>query len=91
MHEASVSETARAILDYLRKNPDARDTLDGIVQWWLPEQKLRPRIATIKEALDQLIASGSITEHKGKDAQISYRITSRALRQPETNRHERDC
>ena len=80
MHEASVSEVAQAILDYLRHNPEAQDTLAGIDQWWLPEQENKARTATIKEALDELVAAGLITQHRGKDEQISYRLTSQGLR-----------
>ena len=79
MHEAILSETAQAILDYLRRNPEAQDTLEGIVQWWLPEQHFTPRVATIREALQELIDAEFISEHRGKDAQISYRITTLGL------------
>jgi Fe2+ or Zn2+ uptake regulation protein len=82
MHEASVPEIARAILDYLRKNPEARDTLSGIAQWWLPADQIKPRTATIKEALDELVAAGLISEHKGKDAQVSYRLSNHDLQNP---------
>ena len=85
MHEQRLSETAQAILDYLRRNPEAQDTLDGIVQWWLPEQHFTPRVATIREALQELLAAELISEHRGKDAQVSYRITSLGLQKIEAN------
>lgn len=72
--EASVDEVARTILNYLRENPEAQDTLEGVVQWWLPDEQHQRRTATIKEALDQLCAVGLINEHKGKDGQVSYRV-----------------
>lgn len=28
------------ILDYLRKNPNAADTLEGIAQWWLEQERI---------------------------------------------------
>lgn len=77
MQQASVSEIAQAIVEYVEKNPEAQDTLDGIVEWWLPQFQTKPRMA-IKEALDELVAAGLITAHKGKDAQILYRATRRA-------------
>jgi hypothetical protein len=88
MHEAILSETAQAILDYLRRNPEAQDTLEGIVQWWLPEQHFTPRVATIKEALQELIDTEFISEHRGKDAQISYRITTLGLNQSDEHFQE---
>ncbi len=72
--EASVGEIARTILNYLRKNPEAQDTLEGIVQWWLPDAQHQRRTGSIKEALDHLSAVGLISEHKGKDGQVSYRV-----------------
>ncbi len=78
MQEASVSEIAQEILDHLRKNPQAQDTLEGIVQWWLPA-RMKSRSGTIKDALDELVDAGLITEHQGKDAQISYRMTGPML------------
>jgi hypothetical protein len=73
MHEPNVAETVRAIMEYLRKNPKAQDTQAGILQWWLTELPLKPRDATVKKALQTLVRDGFLTEHKGKDAQISYR------------------
>lgn len=74
MHEPGVAETVRAILEYLRKNPNAQDTQDGILQWWLTELPTKPRDATVKKALEDLVRAGLLSEHKGKDAQISYRM-----------------
>ena len=78
MQEASVSEIARAIASYVEKNPEAQDTLEGIVQWWLPEAQHPTRIALIKKALDELVGEGLLTAYKAKDAQIFYRATRRA-------------
>jgi hypothetical protein len=74
MPEANVAEIARAIADYVGKNPQAQDTLEGIIQWWLSEVEHKPRVALIKQALDELVAGGVITAHKAKDAQILYRV-----------------
>ena len=74
MKEPSVAETVRAILDYLRKYPNAQDTQAGILQWWLTALPAKPRHATVKQALDKLVRDGFLSEHKGKDAQISYRM-----------------
>ena len=74
MQEPSVAETVRAIRDYLDRNPNAQDTLAGISQWWLTKLRTKPRAATVKDALEELVREGLLTEHKGKDAQISYRM-----------------
>ena len=74
MRQASVAETVRAIRDYLCKNPNAQDTQAGILQWWLTDLPAKPRDATVKHALDELVRDGFLSEHRGKDAQISYRM-----------------
>ena len=74
MKEPSVAEIVRAILDYLRKNPNAQDTQDGILQWWLTDLPAKPRDATVRQAINKLVREGFLCEHKGKDAQISYRM-----------------
>lgn len=78
MEQGNVSEIAQEILDHLRKHPQAQDTLEGIGQWWLPARMKSPA-AAIKDALDELVDAGLITELLGKDAHISYRITDAAV------------
>ena len=79
MHELSRSHVARAILDYLCKHPDAQDTLSGIAQWWLAEEKMKTRTVTIEEALNELIVGGFVLTRRGKDSQIRYRINEQRL------------
>lgn len=74
MDEPSVAETIRAIRDYLRQNPNAQDTQDGILHWWLTELPTKPREVIVKKALEYLVREGLLSEHRGKDAQVSYRM-----------------
>jgi hypothetical protein len=80
MYEWRRSRIARAVLTYLRKCPDAQDTIEGIGQWWLPEQHVRSHPAILKGALKELVAMGLILQHKGKDSQIHYRMNRRKFR-----------
>jgi hypothetical protein len=83
MNKVSTSPIARAILQYLHKNPDAQDTLTGIAEWWLPNQ-ITTQATTVKEALALLIADQLVLEVKGKDSQSHYRINDRKWAQIET-------
>lgn len=74
MYEWRRSRIARAILTYLRKFPEAQDTIGGVAEWWLPDQGIRSRPTIVKETLDELVARGFILQIKGKDSQIRYRI-----------------
>jgi hypothetical protein len=51
-------EVERAVMGYLRTHPDAADTLEGIVDWWLPQQRYETERARIESALRALVASG---------------------------------
>jgi hypothetical protein len=62
----------RRILDYMLKG--GQDSLEGIVHWWMLEQKIRAENAKVKEALDRLVNEGLVVELHGKDSRIHYRI-----------------
>ena len=83
MYEVSRSHIARAILDYLLEHPDAQDTLAGIAEWWLPEEKIKTRLAIVKDALDQLVAKALVLERRGKDMQTHYRINGQRFKEIE--------
>ena len=83
MDEDKRSNIARAILEYLLEHPAAQDTLAGIAEWWLPEEKTKTRLVVVKDALDQLAAEGLVLERRGKDSQTHYRINGQRLRQIE--------
>jgi methyl-accepting chemotaxis protein len=61
-------------LGYLVENPDAQDTLEGIVEWWLLDRKIQRGITQVKETLEKMIADGLIIERKGSDARVRYVI-----------------
>ncbi len=67
-------ETAKDLLGYLINNPDAQDTLEGIVEWWLLERGIESRVARVKRALGQLALKGLILERQGSDSRVRYLI-----------------
>ena len=75
------SEIAHEILAYLVDHPEAQDTLEGILQWWLLERKIKYQVKMVKQALAELVAKGFILEQEGEDARIRYRLN--------TDKHER--
>ena len=58
--EASRREVESAVLAYLHQHPEAADTLDGIVLWWLPRQRYETSRARIGRVLDDLVARGEL-------------------------------
>jgi hypothetical protein len=68
------SEVSDAILSYLLKHPDAQDTLEGIVEWWLVAHMIETRTNVVKEAIADLISRQFLLEDQGKDLRPRYRI-----------------
>ena len=63
----------RAVLDYLSKNPDAMDTLDGIAEWWVMRQRIDTSVSSLSRVLRRLIAEG-LVEDIGPVEQPRYRL-----------------
>jgi hypothetical protein len=55
---AAIGEIKAAISLYLRRQPQAADTSDGISRWWLPAGKWS--LDEVEEALSQLAAEGRL-------------------------------
>jgi Fe2+ or Zn2+ uptake regulation protein len=64
------------ILAYLRTHPNAADSLDGIVDWWLARQRNGTGTEAIQEALTELVGLGileTVTLGNGKSL---YRLAT---------------
>jgi hypothetical protein len=46
---------ADEVLAYLVEHPQAQDTIEGIVRWWLSEQTIRYGVADVEVALSGLV------------------------------------
>jgi hypothetical protein len=77
MCETNKSHVAQELLGYLARHPDAQDTLEGILEWWLLEEKIRRRAFEVREALAELVRDGLLRERKGKDDRTHYRVNRR--------------
>ena len=75
------SQIGDEILAYLVEHPNARDTLEGIVEWWLLERQVKFQITRFKEALTDLVSRGLILEKKGSNSQRHYRINKRKYKE----------
>jgi DNA-binding MarR family transcriptional regulator len=67
-------EVCHYILAYLSENPEAGDTLEGILEWWLLNQTIKFEMQTVSEAVASLVAEGLIVERKGRDSRTIYKI-----------------
>ena len=55
-------------------NPAARDTLRGIIEWWLLKQKIMETGSDVEAAVVSLVAKGKLRAHVGVDGRVSYSL-----------------
>ena len=67
-------------MDYLNRRPAAQDTFQGIVEWWLLEQRVRCVVADTREALAELVARGLVLVREGPDGQSYYEVNRAKLK-----------
>lgn len=61
------------LIAYLKDHPDAQDTLEGIVEWWLLEQKIKRQKNQVKRVLGELVLKGLVAENN-MGSSTYYRI-----------------
>lgn len=72
---------AQDILTYLLAHTRAEDTVEGIVEWWLLEERIKHRTKEVQRVLDELVALRLVSVRKSKDARVRYRINTRKLKE----------
>jgi hypothetical protein len=63
------------ILEYLRKNPEAGDTLEGIAKWWLEIERIEVSVNEIADALKSLIKKEQILVYKTRGGTTFYKFS----------------
>jgi hypothetical protein len=74
-------QIAYHILSYLAENPDAQDTLKGILEWWLSERPGRPNAAAVEEAVTNLVTGGLVLARAREGAQTYYKVNRQRLKE----------
>lgn len=82
----SSQELAELVLAYLHRHPDAADTLDGIVTWWLPLQRFETERGRVERVLDALVADGFLRRDRLPDGSDLYKLEPRGEGQPGATR-----
>jgi hypothetical protein len=59
MEQVENSQLAFKILDYLRRNPSAKDSVEGIARWWVQEDPVEVRRVLEKLAEMNLVGKRS--------------------------------
>ena len=66
---------SREILRYLTKHPEAKDTADGILEWWLRNGRMRLGKVEIEEILAVMVEKGWLIERKTGTTRKIYGIS----------------
>ncbi|MBV8686514.1 MAG: hypothetical protein JO238_07495 [Alphaproteobacteria bacterium] len=74
------------LLGYIERRPQACDTIDGIINWWLYDQRQTIGRATVLEAVSGLVREGALEEQRGPGGEILY--AAPRPRQPPMQRQE---
>src|SRR5262245_31900134 len=64
------------ILEYLLRHPEAGDTIEGIVEWWMLEQRIVHALEEVQGSVDELVARGLLLAHRALDGRTHYRLCS---------------
>jgi hypothetical protein len=76
---ASLSSPAPEILEYLARHPDAQDTIEGILHWWVLDAYIRKWTPKIAETVAQLVERGFLEQRPSSDGHVFYRVSAQYL------------
>lgn len=69
----AVECVASEILRYLERRPKASDTLEGILDWWLPRIRLEEATESVRHALELLESRSLIEQVRLTPQRVIYR------------------
>jgi len=75
----SLPSPAPEILDYLARHPEAQDTIDGILHWWVLDSCIRKWTPKIAETVAQLVEQGFLEQSKSADGNVFYHASPHYL------------
>ena len=68
----AVHRLAAEIVQYLADHPDAVDTAEGILRWWLPSRGMESSPETLRRALEALVEAHTIGTRELPDGRSVY-------------------
>jgi len=77
--ESSLPSPAPEILEYLARHPDAEDTIDGILHWWVLDACVQKWALKIAETVGQLVEQGFLEQKRFADGRVFYHVSPHYL------------
>ena len=71
----------QAVLLYLIKNPDAKDTIEGVRKWWLPGGSREQRQEELEKTLGFLVSKNWLTTRTTPQKKNIYGLNTNFLEQ----------
>jgi hypothetical protein len=76
---------ADEVLAYIVRHPQAQDTVEGIAEWWLLEERIRHAVSDVQAALNKLVNNGFLIAHQCSSGRTYYRLNRE--KEQEIRRH----
>jgi hypothetical protein len=73
--KTKLPKLALQILRYLREHPEAQDTVEGIMVWWVSERAIKNWLPQVRRSLAALVARGYLEKRKTADGRLFYRVS----------------
>lgn len=70
------TDVALLIKNYLKQHPDSEDTVVGITDWWVKQQKFVDSMAAVDSALKVLELQGEVSSLE-RNNQTYFRLTKK--------------
>ena len=72
--DSKKDEMEKMIFEYLKENPNAEDTVEGIARWWLKYKKINNSVDDVALALENLTKKGKLCKREVKGNLPIYKI-----------------
>ncbi|WP_284246366.1 hypothetical protein [Thalassotalea insulae] len=78
------TDVALLIKNYLKKHPDSEDTVIGITDWWVKQQKFVDSMAAVDCALQVLESQGEVSSEE-RNNETYFKLTRKGSSKPPVN------
>ena len=68
------SEIETSVLEYLRRNPQATDSVVGVAEWWLPRQRYETAAERIRSVMERMVSDDKLTRRTLPDGTTVYSL-----------------